>query len=110
LHSIGYHSVAEQMGVFPMQWKSRGFFILGGLMFLASGVMFVVAVSGAWNLAPGSDAKVQQISLLNVLLGVGFMVTSGLLCVAGAVLAVAERLPKAKDCAEQSAVADRPRE
>jgi hypothetical protein len=82
--------------------------ILGVLMFVAAAVIFVAAVAGSQGLEPAQ--KVQHVSLLNMLLAVGLMVTSGLLCVAAAVMAVAERLPTARDHAEPVAAADRPRD
>jgi hypothetical protein len=91
-----------------MKWTSRRFIILGVLMFVLSGVMFIVAVAGSQSLEPVQ--KVQHVSLLTMLLAVGLMVTSGLLCVAAAVMALAERLSAEKDYAEPVAAADRPRD
>ena len=50
-----YHSVAKQMGEFPMQWTSRFFFVFGSLLFSGSGLMFVVAIFGAWNLVQSGE-------------------------------------------------------
>jgi hypothetical protein len=91
-----------------MQWTSRHFIILGVLMFVLSGVMFVVAVAGSQSLEPAQ--KVQHVSLLTMLLAVGLMVTSGLLCVAAAVMALAERLSTAKDYGKPVTAADLPRD
>jgi hypothetical protein len=91
-----------------MKQTARRFIILGVLMFLLSGVFFVIAVAGASSAEPAQ--KVLHVSLLTMLLAVGLMITSGLLCVAGAVLTLAERLPPATERAEPTPDADRPRD
>jgi hypothetical protein len=95
-----------------MKLKSRSCIALGVFWLGLSVFLYVLAVSQSPHYpdSPSVAGPTQHLSLLNILMAVGVMVTSGLFFVAGAVLALAERLPTPRDGADPGVAADGPHE